>query len=74
MYPVVDNFTYLGVKFNFNGRFVKEKQLKYSNGCRAMFSLNTQGKNVSPTHRHPAAAIPHACDPSSYVRGRSVGN
>ena len=22
---VVDNYTYLGVKFNFNGRFVKEK-------------------------------------------------
>ena len=27
---VVDNYTYLGVKFNFNGRFVKEKQSSYS--------------------------------------------
>ena len=36
--------------------------------------LTTQGKNVNPTHRHPAAAISHACDPSNYVRGRSVGN
>ena len=32
---VVDSYTYLGVKFNFNGRFVKEKQFRYSNGCRA---------------------------------------
>ena len=36
---VVDNYTYLGVKFNFNGCFVKEKQLRHSNGCRAMFFL-----------------------------------
>ena len=25
--------------------------------------------NVSPSHRHSAAAIPHDCDPSSYIRG-----
>ena len=30
---VVDNYTYRGVKFNFNGRFVKEKQFRYSNEC-----------------------------------------
>ena len=36
---VVDNYAYLGVKLNFNGRFVKEKQFRYSNGCRAMLSL-----------------------------------
>ena len=36
---VVDNYIYLSVKLNFNGRFVKEKQFRYSNGCRAMFSL-----------------------------------
>ena len=36
---LVDNYIYLGVKLNFNGRFVKEKQFRYSNGCRAMFSL-----------------------------------
>ena len=36
---VVDNYAYLGVQFNVNGLFVKEKQLRYSNRCRAMFSL-----------------------------------
>ena len=28
-------------------------------------------KKVSPTHIHTAAAIPHACDPSSYVMNAS---
>ena len=44
---VVDNYTYLGVKFNFNGRFVKEKQFRYSNGCRAMFSLLRKARTLA---------------------------
>ena len=43
---VVDNYTYLGVKFNFNGRFVKEKLLRYSNGCRAIFSLLRKARTL----------------------------
>ena len=50
---VVDNDTYLGVKFNFNGRFVNEKQLRYSNGCRAMVSLLRKARTLAlPIYIH----------------------
>ena len=44
---VVDNFTYRGVKFNLYGLFVKEKQFRYSNGCRAMFSLLRKARTLA---------------------------
>ena len=44
---VVDHYNYLGVKFNYNGRFVKEKQCRYSNGCRAMFALLRKARALS---------------------------
>ena len=44
---VVDNCTYLGVKFIFNGRFVIEKQFRYSNGYRAMFSLLRKARTLA---------------------------
>ena len=50
---VVDNDTYLGVKFNFNGRFVNEKQLRYSNGCRAMVSFLRKARTLAlPIYIH----------------------
>ena len=37
----------MGVKFNFNGRFVKEKQFRYSYGCRAIFSLLRRARTLA---------------------------
>ena len=44
---VVDNYTYLGVTFTFNGHFVKEKQFRYSNGCRATSSLPRKTRTLA---------------------------
>ena len=43
---VFNNYTYIGVTFNFNGCFVKEKQFRYSNGCRAMFFLLRKARTL----------------------------
>ena len=37
----------MGEKFNFNGRFVKEKQFRYSYGCRAIFSLLRRARTLA---------------------------
>ena len=36
---VIDNFTYLGIVFNYNGKFGKAKKNVFNNASRAMFSL-----------------------------------
>ena len=44
---VVDNYTYLGVKSNFNCRFLNEIFFRYSNGCRAMFSSLRKARTLA---------------------------
>ena len=36
---VIDNFTYLGIVFNYNGKFGKAKKNVFNKASRAMFSL-----------------------------------
>ena len=44
---VVNDYNYLGVRFNFNAKFNVAKQSLYQKGCRAMFALLKRIKSLS---------------------------
>jgi predicted DNA-binding protein YlxM (UPF0122 family) len=44
---VVDDYTYLGTTFNYNGRFCKAISKQVNQATRAMFALNTKAKKLS---------------------------
>ena len=43
---VTDQYKYLGLIFNFNGKFTKAKKLLYDKGTRAMFALLRRGRQL----------------------------
>ena len=43
---VTDQYKYLGLIFNFNGKFNKAKKLLYDKGTRAMFALLRRGRQL----------------------------
>ena len=43
---VTDQYKYLGLIFNFNGKFTKAKKLVYDKGTRAMFALLRRGRQL----------------------------
>ena len=43
---VTDQYKYLGLIFNFNGKFTKAKNLLYDKGTRAMFALLRRGRQL----------------------------
>ena len=43
---VIDQYKYLGLIFNFNGKFTKAKNLWYDKGTRAMFALLRRGRQL----------------------------
>ena len=43
---VTDQYKYLGLIFNFNGKFTNAKKLLYDKGTRAMFALLRRGRQL----------------------------
>ena len=47
---VVDQFTYLGILLNFNGKFFTAQKQLASQGRKAMFALKSSISNLSLNH------------------------
>ena len=43
---VVEDYTYLGIKFNWNGKFDKAKKELYKKGLKAMFAIIKKGRRL----------------------------
>ena len=43
---VTDQYKYLGLIFNFNGKFTKAKNILYDKGTRALFALLRRGRQL----------------------------
>jgi hypothetical protein len=45
---LVEEYTYLGVQFSWNGHFNKERQTLKVKACRAMFAILAKGRDLQP--------------------------